>query len=385
MKILIMEDDDPKYDVIRNEIEPKFIDAKLEIIRAECMADATKAIYQSSFDLIIVDLMMPTRMGDVKNDVSEEVIGTIENSGINTSSNVIAMTSFANLATKNMQAFVDAGIIIIHYDVNDDAWKSKLSTALAKIEAESIFSFVIVCALEKERQAYKNTSATVLETKNIRGFDCMLLEVNGEKGVCIKAPRAGLVDSAIITARALERFRPNYILMSGICAGVAEEADLGTLIVADMCWEYQTGKWTGTGFKMEPYGVQLENDTKIFLSQMIQEDTTGKLIKKGLPFEELRSKPIILGPVGSGSAVISDAKKMIRIGNQHRKMAGVEMEMYAIYQAAQLSDFNPIFFGAKVVSDQADDDKSDAYQEYGSTLSARFIIEALTRKLSIAV
>ncbi len=66
------------------------------------------------------------------------------------------------------------------------------------------------------------------------------------------------------------------------------------------------------------------------------------------------------------------------IGAQHRKMAGLDMEMYGVYKAAELSSGNPLFFGAKTVVDLADSAKGDTYHEYGSILSARFVLDAIS-------
>jgi adenosylhomocysteine nucleosidase len=56
-------------------------------------------------------------------------------------------------------------------------------------------------------------------------------------------------------------------------------------------------------------------------------------------------------------------------------MAGLDMEMYGVYKAVELSSKNPI--GAKTVADLADNAKADKYHEYGSILSARFVVDAM--------
>jgi hypothetical protein len=77
--------------------------------------------------------------------------------------------------------------------------------------------------------------------------------------------------------------------------------------------------------------------------------------------------------MATGSAVVSDAAKIETIGDQHRKMVALDMEMYGVFQASCLSAASPAFVGAKTVVDLADEAKDDRYHDYGCVLSARFI------------
>ena len=80
-------------------------------------------------------------------------------------------------------------------------------------------------------------------------------------------------------------------------------------------------------------------------------------LKKELHETELKVSKAIVAPISSGSAVIASAEKMNEIGMQHRKMSGVEMEMYSLYEAAKQSQCKPLDFGAKCVVDYGDASK----------------------------
>ena len=165
--------------------------------------------------------------------------------------------------------------------------------------------------------------------------------------------------------------------MSGICAGIAGQSSIGALIIADPCWEYQAGKWATDGFKIEHYDACIEINTRTILSQIIDRIGKGMDLKKGLIEDAVVFQAIKLAPMATGSAVIADANGLEMIQEQHRKIAALDMEMYGVYKAAQLSAVNPIVFGAKTVVDLADSSKGDRYHEYGSILSARFVLEAI--------
>jgi adenosylhomocysteine nucleosidase len=378
MRILIIEDQKDKLSVLQTELQERLKNHRHEIIHADSLSIASKYIYEKKFELIIIDLMMPVRQGGQPEDISDEIISTIELSDLNKGAHVIALSGFEDLVAEQRTKYTDANIILIYYDRQDDSWKKSLSLAIDRIRKETIFDFVIICALDKERNAYRSTDAQVGEYKNIRGLDCLLLNIGELRGVCVKLPRMGLVDASIISSRAIERFSPRIIAISGICAGCAK-SEIGTLIVADPCWEYQAGKWADDGFKIEHYDVGLEVNVKTVLSQLIDQSSNGAQYKKDLPVDPTVDEKIIIAPIASGSAVIASQPRLAQIEEQHRKIAGLDMEMYGLYKSAQLSAVNPIFFGAKTVVDLAHSAKGDQYHEYGAILSARFVIDAIKK------
>jgi len=68
--------------------------------------------------------------------------------------------------------------------------------------------------------------------------------------------------------------------------------------------------------------------------------------------------------------------------NQHRGLLGIDMEAYALFSAAVGSGKpRPLALCVKAVSDFADKDKVDDYQEYAASISASFILETAKRFL----
>ena len=91
---------------------------------------------------------------------------------------------------------------------------------------------------------------------------------------------------------------------------------------------------------------------------------------------------IKVGPVASGSAVLSDADFVERIKKQHRQLLGLEMELYGVYTAARDAPYpQPIAIGIKGVSDFADNKKSDQYKAYAAYVS----VQALSKFASMYV
>lgn len=87
--------------------------------------------------------------------------------------------------------------------------------------------------------------------------------------------------------------------------------------------------------------------------------------------------------MASVPAVIAEAEKLDEIKDHARKLMGIEMETYGVYYAAENSvDPRPLGFASlKSISDFADSQKDDDYQEYASYTSAAFLKYVIENEL----
>jgi adenosylhomocysteine nucleosidase len=379
IRALIIEDTSEKSAAFKQEISSYFAKTSVEIEITTSLQSAVKRIFEAKYDIIVTDLLMPRREGEEAVDVSDEIVSFIQDSARNSKTSVVAISQFFELVEERRKRFVEAGIILVHYDEGDGSgWRASLNVMLQRIEAKLSFDFVIVCALEKERNAFRSADCTVGEFSIISDLDCLHMSIGSLRGVCVKPPRMGLVDASIISARAIEVLSPSLICMAGICAGFSDEVGVGTLIVSDVCWEHQAGKWAGDTFKLEHYDIALENDVRSKLSQFIERRSPFEDHKRNLHHDaQVLGQPVALKPTVTGSAVIASEERIDEIKAQHRKLGGLDMEMYGLYRARELSISKPICFGAKTVVDLADSAKGDAFHTYGAVLSARFIVDAI--------
>lgn len=79
----------------------------------------------------------------------------------------------------------------------------------------------------------------------------------------------------------------------------------------------------------------------------------------------------------NGSAVIADKIYLKQIELIHRKVNALDMEVFAIHRAAELSPHTPACICAKTVVDLCDSNKNDDIHPYGSYISAKFLIMAI--------
>ena len=378
MKYLLIEDSDDKRLAITKVINVK--DTYANIDHVGNLSDARRLILTRSYDLIIFDIFMPERSGGIERDVAEDIISDFAQS-VNVNCEAIAITKYVEEGLQRSPLFNDNGITIVVYDAENSQWQESLARKVLRVCNRGRFDFVIFCALNKERMAYSETSATVGQLKQLGDLDCQEINIGNHRGVCVKPSRMGLVNMAIATSKAIELFRPKIIAMSGICAGVEGESNFLDIVIGDVCWEYQTGKFKDGKFYQEPYQASLKRPFKIELEQFSKKEGLLSQIKAGLYETELKHSEIKCGLVSSGSAVVADEKKMQEIGLQHRKWTSLEMEMYAMYEAAAQSSIEPLCFGAKAVVDMGDSSKGDVFHSTASIISARFVIEFLKHKL----
>ena len=199
----------------------------------------------------------------------------------------------------------------------------------------------------------------------------------------------GLVSCAITTARAIDTFSPRVVAMSGICAGIKGKANIYDVVIPEICHQHDFGKWGAQGFEPEPYNVQLTQEVNLRIAEIIDNPdfkeavaSNMKVLRDELPTEmQLLEFNIFTAPTSSGSAVVSDEAMVEKIQGQHRKLAAFEMESYALYEAARLSQRQPKFFSAKSVVDDGGPSKGDNYHRVACILSAKVVYEILARGL----
>lgn len=378
MKYLLIEDDLNKVKKISEFISQK--DPESRITTSDHLSDARRKILTQEFDLIVFDIFLPLATGGKEQDVSAEIIGEFSKSR-NYHAEAIAITKYSDQALAHSPLFNDHGITVVVFSDDDKKWQEGLYQKLTKIKTNHRFDFIIFCALIKERNGYISTDAKLGELKQIAGLNCQELAIDKYRGLCIKPSQMGLVNMAIAATKAIELFSPRIVAMSGICAGVPGESNLLDIVVGQICWEYQTGKFKDGKFIQEPYQISLNSVLKTEIEQFSEQPSLLEKIKLGLYDTELRNSTVRVAPISSGSAVIADESRIKEIGGQHRKWAALEMEMYSLYEAASQSVFAPLYFGAKSVVDVGDSSKGDALHTSACVMSARFVIEFLKKKL----
>ncbi|MGN1095157.1 MAG: hypothetical protein ACI4QR_02080 [Eubacteriales bacterium] len=184
----------------------------------------------------------------------------------------------------------------------------------------------------------------------------------------------GMTAAAVLSMKLISHFRPRYLIMVGIAAGVAleniEEQIYGDVIVPDIIWNYSAGKFVSAensdirfgevGFIPRPTSVNADEDIIGFVENAASSSEN--------------QCHVYIGPMASGSAVVASSEilnKQIRTQFQHT--AGLDMEAYAVvYAAENATSPKPKALVIKSVCDFADSRKSDKYQKLAAYTSSEF-------------
>lgn len=385
MKILVLEDEDEKYGQISThviEIIPEAI-----IQREKNWLDYSRAVAKDKFDLILLDLIVPRSARDgALEEHHESLVETTRDyhsKSFNTPAVVLTRHSLSagdfvhdlNLVDINVIPFNDFG-----------AWREALKIKLLAAQPTKKFDVVILCALEKEADAFNGVTDTWGPVKTISGLICREVQIGGYKVVIVRAKRMGLVAAAVAAAFALDRFEPRLICMSGICGGVDGESEMYDLLVTQTCHQHDAGKWSATGFKSEHYDVQLDVDVHNKLVEIASDPALRDLlladlnpgrseVPRGLERVTCNIKSESI--TSSGSAVIAEEGKTSTLVVGQRKLNGFDMEVYSVYEAARHARNRTAFFAAKAVVDDGGVNKGDSFHRIGCQLSARFVGAAI--------
>lgn len=377
MKVLVLEDDDGKFLALSSALLSFGITSE-NILRCRVLSELT-AVPVRSIDICIVDLWMPFLIDGEPRDASGEIIAMLEGQG-GFSIPVIVITDHFGEASIHIEKFAKKGCPILDYR-SPDIWKSALRVTIGLAKDRHRYHFIVFVALESERNAYAKVPGLNIRVERRGGLDIWEVQMGGLLGAIVCLPRMGLVNAAAITARVLENYTPEFACMSGICAGIGSNAELGQLLITDICWEYQSGKWHEDGFQSEPYQVEIHNSLRSDIRLILAEKGLLDELETGLA-DPVRPKLLSIPKLAiftSGSAVIAKDDIIKQVANQHRKVAGMDMEIYGFHRAVHLSGLPIRHFSAKVVVDKADKRKSDALHSYGCYVSARFCLETIRR------
>lgn len=385
MKILILEDEDSKYDEIQSEIIQIIPEA--EIQREKDWYSYTRAICSIKFDLILLDLLVPRSEKDptVEDHHEQLVVTTRDYQSKSFSTPAIVLTRYTEKSEDFVYDLNKVDINVIPFNDHGE-WKEALKLKLLAAQPKKKYEFVIVCALDKEIDAFEGLTDTWGALKTISGLVCREVQIDMYKGVIIRAHRMGLVAAAVTATMALDRFEPRLICMSGICGGVAGESGIYDLLVTQTCHQHDAGKWSNEGFKSEHYDVQIDVDVHNKLIEVCSDDKLKEYLlgdikpqKSEFPakIEQLDCNVKTDVPTSSGSAVMAEGGKTSSLTSGQRKLAGFDMEIYSVYEAARLAANKPAFFAAKTVVDDGGKNKGDKFHRIGCLLSAKFIVQAI--------
>ena len=407
INIIIVEDNKDKLLKILELINTEIDIPTHNISTAKNVKEAKIIMRNTTFDLMILDLVLPLDEDDKEspeNGIS--FLKTIQtNPTINPPIHIVGLTSFTDLREQYANEFTKYLWHLIEYKGDESDWKEKLKEILfhlVKVRKDFLnsinfkydFDIAVICALnfpelDQIMKIPANWEKLSIENDATQYFtgtferDKKKLSV-----VCASPPQMGMVASATLAMKMINSFKPKYIVMTGIAAGYSgNELGLGDILVADQSYDGTSGKITTLqnmekSFSPNPTPIPIDSDLKERLRVYENHEILSKIKRKfngNTPNSELRLK---IGPLVSVPFVIQNEGEFKSFKENQRKLIGLEMEAFGIfYSANNAPNPKPKPIVIKSVCDFGDSKKDDDYQIYASFTSAQFLYEFALNEL----
>lgn len=407
IKILILDDSREKTELIRKFLMDEcHINGDL-ITCGATIKDGRKILYSTDFDLMLLDLVMPRELGS---DASaEESIRFIEeiyyNSQIHIPVHIIGFSQHINLVNEHNEKFEDRLWHLINFDYTNNEWKDKLKNKVCHlvsvkerfkevIENKYKFDIGIICALESpELKEILNLPLNWKDFK-IENDPFVYHEgtIQSKKGIDFRVVacsinKMGMQAAASLSSMMISKFSIKQLFMVGICAGVRERnVNYGDIIISESTLDYGTGKMHENSsaelvFSPEPHQLPTDQNILSNIHNFLRKEE--EILKIQSSFDGEKPNNLLkahVGPIASGSYVVSSSSFVKSIIQHNRKLIGIDMEGYGVYLACHFFSSTKALF-IKSVSDYGDEKKDDRYQKYASYTSARFLYSFLTSTL----
>ena len=250
---------------------------------------------------------------------------------------------------------------------------------------------LLLTGLNEELQWIQKVTGFSFERQVRQGTSYLLADVRrGERSariVTLRQLEKGLTTAAITATKALCIWKPNVVVMTGICAGVRGSVGLGDLVVATQCFEHSSGQLRDGNLVPLQNRVAIQPWLLDFLISLTDTPTMLQRIQDGygqdLPAGFTTN--IHYGSMACGPQVIKDQAFIDQLKSREHSLLGLDMESYGVALSASMcsTSSHPVIpLIVKGVCDFADTEKSDLWHDYCSYASASFVLAVLEQIFS---
>ena len=250
------------------------------------------------------------------------------------------------------------------------------------------FDVCIVCALPEEARAFlevlqqQGDGALEEHVSSRYQFSYRSARLRNQQGESLNLhiswlPRYGPQEMTLHLSRLLEECQPRIAIMTGICAGDAQQAHLGDLVVAERTFTYDNGKFTldeqGRSVHLhDTLTYHLDANILQFLGLFGEWKPLVARLKRPPSSREPRETICHLKAMASGSAVRAD-HPFEDIRAPVRGTVAIDMEGAAF---GLVMSRHPLirWLVVKGICDYADQNKNDEYHDYAARASSLYAL-----------
>ncbi|MDO6387011.1 hypothetical protein [Uliginosibacterium sp. 31-12] len=392
MKLLIVDDSHQKVELIFLAIKETGL--TVFVTHETSAVSARRKLQEEEFDLLLIDLMLPDIAGSPPNPKGgiEFFDLILQDNKIDLPTEILFVTGEDCLITPGRSEVERRGSSLCAISAESTNWVYVLSgqiklAALRADRKQKSFDFAIITALGSELEAVLNLSYSWKKMR-LKGDPTLYYKGHFEEDgvtrtlVAASALQKGMASSASLASKLVLKFKPDLLVMTGICAGVRDKVNLGDVVVGNPTWDWGSGKHAETEnglsiFKLAPKQSELSVGLATLCDEIARSSSFRRNIRAGweksVPPGEFHAH---VGPMASGASVIANSSVGKEIASQNKDLIAIEMEAFAVMVAAEYSMINNMQAVAiKSVCDFADADKSDDWQQYAAYTSASFADE----------
>lgn len=372
------------------------------IIEVKDTGNAKRILKKEKIDLLILDIKIPINNGDESDpEGGRKLLEDIHlDDSIKKPISIVGISSIDDSFNKVETTFKEHLWTLLKFDRTSDNWKIGLRNKIQYLidrkneECPEVDIAIITALFDRELEAVLRLPCQ-WEELNIKNDSTIYYKgviTGNDKSLNILAAsssRMGMSASASLTTKICMTFKPKYIFMTGITAGIEGKGKFGDILVANPAWDWGNGKLTideegNPIFKSSPNQIYIKGKYKELLKKIsVNRDYVDKIRNDWVGENSGEILSLHIGPVASGAAVLEDPIIATSIKNQHRDLLGIEMEIYGMMLAVEcLPEPQPISIAFKSVCDYADPNKNDKWQKYAAYTSASFVYEFIKEHIS---
>jgi nucleoside phosphorylase/CheY-like chemotaxis protein len=407
IKILIVEDEPEKKRLLVETILSVDSLGHDNISYAPDVRSAKKAIKETRFELIILDINIPSNPDEASSvGAGLGVLSFIKNNAAAKAPGfIVGMSAHDDGMHAAEKEFSSPLWKLVHFSYTDTSWQAPLKEALRYLISKDLPPFIsdghtyhtdlaIFVALEDEElNSIRNLDGAWTERHiphdSSRYFEGRFEGARGTLSVVVvAAPKMGMPTAAVVASKLISAYRPKYLAITGICAGVRGKSKLGDILIADPCFDWGSGKWIKDTsgelkFRPAPYPWRLDRNLRSYFKRLGESKEYLSQLRNRYEGWRPDSPPdVLIEAMASGGSVLQAAKLMEDVREQHKNLIGVEMESYAVFTAAEYAaEPRPICFSIKAVCDFGDENKNDGAHGFAAYASAEFLYEFSIRHL----
>lgn len=404
IKILIIDDIQEKVDALTTTLLKLYPEGAISIESAGTIAYGREKLQSSTYDLLILDMVLPELEGDeaLRTAGARFLSEIYQNESIKTPLQIIGLTEYDTEFSELQQEFKDKLWYLLFYSRTSDDWKEQLKTKVFQlgqykkaVEDEVAnrdkFDIGVICALREEfTQMLRAFSRVKWESIQIEGlpysFRSGILTTRGFRDLKIIAgctDKAGMCPTSILATTMYTKLGVETIFMTGITAGIKyDDLQLDDIIIAEAIMDYASGKLKEDErgeIKLLKEVNQIQANRNLIskmadftsrdeISDEINSDLRDKNLRDGRNNIMFKVAKTVCGPyVMAAPKVIEELKK------DERKLQALDMEGFGLYLTAHTLDKKALWI--KGVSDFADAHKGDGRHKTCSYASAKLLYE----------